>query len=94
MNFEKQGKICTAITSKSILLSKSGMYYCNAYYTKLMLHFYIIYLLCFLLEYSVLMVDSTSNDQRQWNVTFFSYNSKTMTEEQMYNHGRLCFLKV
>jgi len=26
MNFEKQGEICTAIASKSILLSKSGMY--------------------------------------------------------------------
>lgn len=40
-----------------------------------------------LLEYSVMMVDSLNSDQRQWNVTFFSYNSKTMTEEQIYNHG-------
>lgn len=34
-----------------------------------------------------MMVDSLSSDQRQWNVTFFSYNSKTMTDEQNYNHG-------
>lgn len=27
MNFEKQGEVCTAIASKSILLSKSGTYY-------------------------------------------------------------------
>ncbi|VVC31730.1 PUB domain,Pyrrolo-quinoline quinone beta-propeller repeat,Protein kinase domain,Serine/threonine- [Cinara cedri] len=61
MNFEKQGEVCTAIASKSILLSKS--------------------------EYSVMMVDSLNNNQRQWNVTFYTYNSKTMTEEQIYNHG-------
>ncbi|CAH1726019.1 serine/threonine-protein kinase/endoribonuclease IRE2 [Aphis gossypii] len=65
MNFEKQGEVCTAIASKSILLSKS--------------------------EYSVMMVDSLSSDQRQWNVTFFSYNSKTMTDEQNYNHGMTYF---
>jgi len=34
-----------------------------------------------------MMVDSLSSDQRQWNVTFFSYNSKTMNDEQIYNHG-------
>lgn len=34
-----------------------------------------------------MMVDSLNSDQRQWNVTFFSYNSKTMTDEQIYNHG-------
>lgn len=38
-----------------------------------------------------MMVDSLSSDQRQWNVTFFSYNSKTMTEEQVNNHGMLLF---
>lgn len=27
MNFEKQGELCTAIASKSILLSKSGTHY-------------------------------------------------------------------
>lgn len=36
-----------------------------------------------------MMVDSLSSDQRQWNVTFFSYNSKTMTEEQTFNHGTI-----
>ncbi|XP_050421955.1 serine/threonine-protein kinase/endoribonuclease ire-1 [Adelges cooleyi] len=65
MNFDKDEDICTAIASKSILLSKS--------------------------EYSVLMVDSTSSDKRQWNVTFFSYNSKTMTDEQIFNHGMKYF---
>lgn len=41
-----------------------------------------------------MMIDSLSSDQRQWNVTFFSYNSKTMTEEQIYNHGifKFCFI--
>lgn len=41
-----------------------------------------------------MMVDSMSSDQRQWNVTFFSYNSKTMTEEQIYNHGIEMFINI